>query len=180
MADFNKFLPILLKQEGYYSNAAGDTGGETWEGISRNNCPAWSGWLIVDSYRHLPDFPRNLRADTDLQAKVNAFYKTSQWDAIQGDLILNQSLANFIADWGINAGMSTPVKHLQEILSIAVDGKVGPHTLAAINGADWPDLFAKLQGARKQFYLDVVRAHPGNKQFLSNWLERTASFIYEA
>jgi len=178
MADFKLFWPILLRQEGYYANQAHDSGGETWEGIARNKYPAWSGWAIVDSYRQDPHFPSVLKLDLPLQAKVLSFYKLSQWDAIGADQIQNQSIANFLADWGVNAGLSVPIKHVQKILALDVDGKVGPQTLAAINFTSGPDLFKKLQGEREQFYIDVVTAHPEDKEFLSDWLSRNTSFKF--
>lgn len=179
MADFNIFFPILLQNEGYYSKDPDDTGGETWEGISRNNYPNWSGWVIVDSYKGHSDFPHVLRADENLANLVKAFYKPNFWDSIQGDNIVNQSIANFIADWGVNAGDSVPIRHTQELLEISVDGKVGPNTIEAINSATGPVFFTALQVARKQFYLELVAVKPTNKKFLSNWLERNASFSYK-
>ncbi len=178
MADFKLFWPILLKQEGYYSNAKNDSGRETWEGISRNNYPSWTGWSIIDSYKGKPNFPSILKLDIVLQSKVIAFYKTSQWDIIEGDLITNQSIANFIADWGVNSGMSVPVKHVQKTLGLNDDGKVGAHTITAINAADGQSLFNQLKQQRIDFYHAVVAAHPEDKEFLSNWLERTNSFTY--
>jgi lysozyme family protein len=178
MANFSIFFPILLKQEGYYANKPGDSGGETWEGIARNYYPAWSGWAIVDSYKSQPNFPTSLRADQNLANSVYAFYKSSQWDPLKGDSITNQSIANYIADWGVNAGLSTPVKHAQQIVGTTVDGKMGPATLAAINSADGATFFAALKAARIQFYHDVVTAHPEDRQFLSDWLARANYFTY--
>jgi lysozyme family protein len=178
MADFKTFEPILLQQEGFYSNKAKDSGGETWEGISRNNYPKWAGWAIVDSYKTNAAFPHILRTDPQLQNLVDAFYKCDEWDTMLGDQIANQSIANFLVDWEVNAGEGAPVRHAQEILGITADGQMGPHTLAAINGADGESLFYKLQGARKQFYLDVVAKNPQDKVFLDDWLQRNASFKF--
>jgi len=180
MADFNIFFPILMEQEGYYANDPQDSGGETWRGISRKNYPRWEGWPIVDNYKESPVFPKNMRSDKGLEEMVKKFYKVSQWDTLRGDEIANQSIANFIADWAVNAGRSVPVKHAQEILGVQQYGILGQQTLAAINSTDGPDFFKKLKAAREQFYFDVVAAHPQNKKFLSNWLERNASFEYTA
>lgn len=178
MADFKLSEPGILKQEGGYSNKPNDSGGETWEGISRNNYPKCKIWPIVDSYKNQATFPGCLRKDAALQALVDAFYKFSEWDTLMGDQINNQSIANFMVDWEVNAGAGAPVKHAQEILGVTVDGGMGPHTLAAINAADGPGFFAKMQAARFQFYHDVVAAHPEDREFLENWLSRNASFHY--
>ena len=179
MANFQIFWPILLNDEGFYANKPGDTGGETWEGISRNNYPNWVGWSIVDSHKGRPDFPHCLRADTTLQALVITFYENHFWEEMQGDAINNQSIANMIGDWGVNAGLSVPVKHTQIILGVDVVGVLGPKTLAAINGANQQDFFNKLKAARIQFYHDVVAAHTNDSQFLGDWLQRTNSITFQ-
>jgi lysozyme family protein len=180
MADFKLYWPLLVQNEGYYANVAGDSGGETYMGVSRVNYPNWQGWEIVDSYKGNPNFPHILRSDNTLTADVQVFYITTFWDVLQGDKINNQSIANFIADWGINAGLTIPVKHTQEILNVNNDGKVGPVTLAAINNADGQSLFTSLQTARIAFYNAVVAAHPSDSQFLADWVSRTNSFSYQA
>ena len=39
----------ILRAEGRYANLVGDTGGETYGGVSRNNHPNWSGWHPIDA-----------------------------------------------------------------------------------------------------------------------------------
>lgn len=177
MADFYNYFPILIKNEGYWSDNPADTGGCTYMGISQNNYPSWSGWSIIEGYKNSSFFPSVLRSDVELTGKVEAFYKASQWDVLSADQINSQSVANFLVDWYINAG-SPAVKHLQTILAVSVDGKIGPLTVSAINSADPESLFYKLQAARKQFYLDVASNNPNDKQFLSNWLSRNESFKF--
>jgi len=189
MADFKIFEPILLKQEGGYANKKNDSGGETWMGIARNYYPKWSGWTILDANKnHLPSndyagwkaFSIYLRTLPNLQILVDSFYKKTFWDQMQGDLIANQSIANFIGDWGVNAGLGVPIKHAQKILGLLQDGGLGPKTLAAINSVDGLSFFTKMKQERIQFYYDVIKAHPEDKQFLSGWLERTNYFKYQS
>ena len=187
MADFTLYWPILLRQEGYYADDSDDAGGETWEGIARNDYPAWSGWAIVDSYRPTGGFIDDkhanalLKPDAVLQAKVIQFYKSSQWDVLEADHISNQSIANFMVDWGVNGGLSTPVKHAQIVLGFpaaSIDGKMGPHTLAAINGAPGASFFASMIQERIDFYHAIVAHKPSQQKFLKTWLDRTNSFTY--
>lgn len=186
MADFNSFWPILSNNEGLWSNAEGDSGGATWRGISYNNYPGWSGWAVVESV--LPDFKHAtasqanpvLKGNADLQAKVLAFYKKSQWDVVLADQINNQSIADYICDWGVNAGFSVPVKKLQAILGLTVDGQFGPNTLNATNGADQADLFSKLHDSRVAFYKSLAAAKPNLAKFLNTWLTRCDSIKFSA
>jgi lysozyme family protein len=178
MASFVEFFPILIQQEGGYANQAADSGGETWEGISRNNYPKWQGWALVDAHKSKPDFPHSLHSDTALEAMVECFYKCNEWNEVKADQIQNQSIANYLVDWGVNAGMSVPVKHAQKILNLPQDGIVGPATLAGINGACGECFFNSMKGERIAFYQAVVQSHPEDHVFLSQWLSRANSFSF--
>jgi lysozyme family protein len=187
MAEFKLFEPILLSNEGFYSFVPGDSGGETWEGISRNNYPKWPGWAIIDSYKTNGVFASRQAANallkpvSALQTLVDTFYKCSEWDTMNADEINNQSIANFLVDWEVNSGEGAPIKHTQIILGIIPQVvNMGPKTLAGINANSTQEFFNQLQAARHQFYLDVVAAHPSDQQFLSNWLSRTSSFKFLA
>jgi len=179
MASYQLFEPILLKQEGFYAKKKNDSGGETWEGIARNKYPDWAGWAIVDSYKNNSDFPHVLRSDTALQVLVDHFYEVTFWNELEGDQIQNQSVANFMGDWGVNAGLSIPIKHAQLLIGVASDGKMGPLTLAALNAQDNAEFFSKLQQSRLVFYDAVVAAHPEDEEFMSDWITRTKSFTYK-
>lgn len=192
MADFKLFEPLLLAQEGGWCNKPGDKGGETWEGIAYNFYPKWAGWPIVFGIKASLNFPPTgwsnqevnylnaaLRADDALDALVDKFYECSEWDTINADQIQNQSIANFLVDWEVNCGEGAPIKHTQMILGISpIVINMGPKTLAGINGNSNQTFFGQLQAARVQYYHDVVANNPADEQFLSNWLERTASFQF--
>jgi lysozyme family protein len=191
MANFLLFFPTLEENEGFYANVPGDSGGETWIGISRNNYGSWSGFAIIDSYKINGVFPGNtykdrvayankvLKSDAKLMALVVDFYENTEWHTIDGDQIESDSVADFLGDWCVNAGFSTPIKHLQQIVGVTADGKFGPGTLAAVNGYDAQSVFNALKAARIAFYHAVVAAHPTDEQFLEQWLERTNSFQFK-
>lgn len=190
MANYDIFKPILYANEGGYCDKKGDSGGETWMGIARNYYPGFAGWRIIDeNILYLPKigkdsdrwkaFSKHLWTFPNLQVLVDSFYHSEFWDKMQGDKIANQSIANFIGDWGTNAGLTVPIKHCQRILNLTDDGKLGSKTVDAINLADGPTLFTNLKADRIRFYYDVVRNKPETKQFLNNWLSRTNSFNYK-
>ena len=186
MAQFSIFFPLLAHNEGGYvspeeAEKKHDSGGETYKGIARAKHPDWKGWGIIDSYKPQATFPRVLDNDHTLQDLILSFYKGEFWDVLSGDAILNQSIANFMADWGANAGPSVPIKHVQKVLGfegIDQDGKMGPKTLAALNVSSNADFFAKLKAERITFYRDVVEAHPEDAGFLDGWIARTNHFVY--
>lgn len=191
MASFLTAFPIVENNEGFYAHVPGDSGGETWIGIARNANPSWAGWPIVDSYKINGTWPgatyrdqvtyanKVLRPDATLQALVINFYENTEWHQIEGDSIQNDSIADFILDWGVNAGMTIPIKHLQQILGVDADGKIGPQTLQSLNASNQQNIFNALKAARIQFYHAVILAHPDYQKFLPEWLERTNSLVFK-
>lgn len=135
MANFEIALKKTLKKEGGYANIEGDTGGETYKGISRNNHPTWTGWLSIDQIKkaHPRGFKTILEHTPELQDKVKDFYKRNFWNQLHLDDLRNQELANQVFDMAVNAGIKTAVKLIQKTLSIPADGKLGPVTIAAIS-----------------------------------------------
>ena len=60
---------------------------------------------------------------------------------------------------------------------IAVDGQIGPATIAAINGHKSPrTLYKALNGLQFARYRDIVKARPEQEKFMRSWLSR----VYES
>lgn len=116
MANFLSSHRLVMVNEGGWNITAGDRGGETYKGISRNNFHAWSGWLIVDDYKKkFPDtFKPLLDHDQILQGKVLNFYRSNFWNTIQGDQIISQNTADSIYDSAVNMGPETAIKLVQD------------------------------------------------------------------
>lgn len=171
MANFDKFYPGLMASEGEYCHTEGDSGGETYKGIARVYNPNWSGWTIVDETKrtlglkgrvlpvNYPGLNKALRGKPGLAAVVKSFYKACYWDVLGLDLIKNQSLAEQMADHGVNAGTGRVGRMLQWCLwqlgvlpAKQVDGKIGRITLAAVSTADPQALFDTFSELRQACY----------------------------
>ena len=179
MADFGPAFKKLMITEGGYSNRPQDRGGETYAGISRKHWPDWAGWTHVDAWKIRGGHPRDLDADELLQHKVRAFYLNNFWDAICGEEIDHQRIAEELFDSGINCGMKTAVNWLQRSLhmvaaaQLRVDGALGPKTLAAINGCRWPgEVLKAMNGLQFLHYWNLVMKDPTQSIFLRGWLRR--------
>ena len=173
MADFKKLFPKILDSEGRsYENVPGDNGGATKMGI------IISEWK-VKGYDKNHDGKIN-EDDLKLINEDDAYkiYKADYWDTIQGDLINNQTIAEYICDWGVNCGILLSAKKTQTILGLVSDGKFGPKTITAINTANSKDLFNKLVESRANYYKAIVDNHPSQSKFLKGWLSRTNSFKF--
>ena len=168
MADFAKYYPTLVANEGYYANDPQDAGGETYMGVARTYWPQWQGWAIIDAYKAQKGWPRDtsrnpgkaqasliLRNNRQLPALVYEFYKARYWDKQHLSELQNQSIAEALADYGVNAGTGRITIALQYALSVTLglpvkqDGVLGPKTLAAANAAPQRALYDALIAQRK-------------------------------
>lgn len=172
MANFSKYFDTLIKHEGGYVNDPDDSGGPTKWGVT---LATW----IANGHDKNGDGVID-KEDVKLLTKEDAYgiAKRLYWNPIGGDHINNQSIAEFIFDWGYNSGTKTAIKQVQGLLSLTQDGIVGPKTLGAINNADQKELFENLQAHREQFFRNIVKRKPSQNKFLKGWLVRNNSFKY--
>jgi len=184
MAQFLQAFKITMGNEGGYSNNPNDRGGETYAGIARNYWPDWSGWSVVENTKS--QSPANLdaalRANSNLQAAIEAFYKTNFWDVISLDNLTSQQTANQLFDTAVNMGTGTAARFLQEGVNnlkpgtLAIDGAVGPHTITAANATNVESLYDQVIQLRKDRYLQIIAANPSQAQFEHSWFSRLTSF----
>lgn len=170
MADFTQYYPTLLANEGGYCHDVQDPGGETYKGIARAYHPKWAGWPTVDAVKARTSLatsvPRTswrtlskaLETEIALAPLVMNFYKASYWNPLSLDAVHSQCIAEQLADHGVNAGTSRPAKMLQYLLAaefgvtLAVDGQVGPRTIAALNATDQKTFYTRFVAMRRAFY----------------------------
>ncbi|PID27336.1 MAG: N-acetylmuramidase [Candidatus Cloacimonadota bacterium] len=177
MANFNIAIGITLIFEGGYVSNEIDSGGETYKGVSRNRNQDWSGWKNIDLKKSENGFPQNLEDDEDLQSKVYSLYKTNYWDKIRGDDIEDQSIANSIFDFGVNAGIGTSSKLAQTIVGTTPDGIIGPKSLEEINTIDERLFLCKFALGRTERYMSICKNNIKDKLFLFGWIRRTLNFV---
>lgn len=106
---------VILDIEGVRADDPRDPGGLTLWGVARNEHPEisdveWSAFTFADA---------------------QALRRASYWDACRC-VAMPWPLALAIYEDAINSGVTAAVRRLQRALGVVVDGKIGPHTLAAI------------------------------------------------
>lgn len=169
MANFQLAHPFVVKNEGGYVFNKSDTGGETYQGVSRNNFPNWQGWAIVDS--HKPLKRGDIIDSPELHDMLEKFYKQNFWDDCHLDSVKSQPFATYFYDFHVTAG-GNATKCLQRLLRLEPDGGFGPKTLAAVNNYSG-DLLTDFHIARKEYYRRIGTG--SNAQFLTGWLNRCNS-----
>lgn len=181
MATFETSFAKTSVHEGMYANNSLDRGGETYRGISRKFWPGWKGWKEVDLLRAQGKTGNAIRSKK-LDGLVDDFYKDNFWRPLGCDGIQSQIIADEMFDTGVNMGVKQAVRFLQEALvisglNISIDGRIGPKTLAATNGADTEILLRLLNILQGEKYLQIVRADPSQRLFLRGWLRRADSDV---
>lgn len=137
--NFQASLKKVLKHEGGWADHPKDPGGATMKGVT------------LGSFRKFvkPKATKDdLRKITDEQ--LSTVYRRNYWDAVLGGE-LPDGLDYAVFDFAVNSGPSRAVKHLQKILGVSQDGRVGPATLRAIEENNVFDLIERLCDSRMAF-----------------------------
>ena len=148
MTRFEKFIPIILKNEGVLSDDVNDKGGLTKYGISQRAYP-------------------NLDIRNLTKAQAEAIYKRDYFDKCKCDLIEEELLALHLFDFAVNAGVARAIKKLQSLMILYADGIIGKDTIEHANSAKWGNQFILL---RKNYYKQIATGR--NITFLKGWLNR--------
>jgi len=179
------YLDQVLLWEGGYVNDPDDSGGETCRGITIGalNTAKKQG-LIAQSVT-----VRSLMTDLESVRKIYSqnYYLKAKCDK------LPHPLAFAHLDFAINAGVGGKNKkgkaigagaNLQKVLialgsNIALDGSVGPKTLAALDNILTKKTALEItelyNNQREKYYRDLVVSKPTYKKYLNGWLNRLNS-----
>ena len=177
MADINLLAGKILKWEStLFTNNPGDLGGATKDGITFNTFSAWY------KEHHLGETPLHVPTVDDLKAltieEFTAILKEDFWDKCQGDLILDQQVANIIVDWFWGSGFAA-IGDVQKLVGISPTDFFGPQTLAAVNQQDPKTFTDQIVEARINFYKTIVANHPDQAKWLQGWINRANDYSYQ-
>ncbi len=193
MADFQAALDRTLKHEGGYADISGDTGGETYKGISRRWYPDWPGWSSIDDLKqtHSGTALNQVLAKSDsLAQSVLEFYKSVYWDPLRCAGIDSQAVANELFDTAVLMSKKWATRFLQRALNvlnqnqafypdITVDGRMGPGTLRTIkdclsvNGE--PLMMKIMDGLELARFINIMDKDPTQEKFARGWITHRIS-----
>lgn len=169
MASFEQAIGKTLLFEGGYSNRPNDSGGETYEGVSRMNFPNWEGWLDIDAAKGQTNFPNSLNSNANLHGKVVVFYRQNFWVE---DNVTDQDTGTKIFDLSVNVGKFHAFKIAQIASGVTADGVWGPKTEQAINAHPNGSLLPLIRIGAENYHRAIVQTHPEDAEFLAGWLRR--------
>jgi lysozyme family protein len=166
MYTFDEAFEISIGNEGGYVNDPDDAGGETKFGISK---------------RVYPDLDiNNLTLEDAKRLYYNDFWDTKACNMNR----LPSKVAIEVFDTGINMGMTTAFKMLQEALNLlnqmetkypdlVVDGIIGDMAIYIISKVEEHKLLKCLNGLQFCRYLSMVEHSHSREKFFASWIERT-------
>lgn len=158
---FRHAVEVVLRHEGGYVFDPRDSGGETKYGISKR------------FYPHLDI--ANLTREQAIE-----IYRRDWWERYEYGRIEHVEVAAKVMDLSVNMGPAAAHRLLQEALvflghQLAVDGILGPKTLAAANAEAPPRLLQVLRWKAAERYFSLAERRPENRAFLFGWLRRAYS-----
>ena len=136
---FKICIPRVLKHEGGFVNHKNDAGGATNKGIT------------IATFRRFIK-PKGTVADLKAMTTEQAIvvYKRQYWDAVSADM-LPVGVDHVVFDYAVNSGPSRAAKSLQKALGVAVDGRIGPQTIAAAKARPAADIVHAVCNERLAF-----------------------------
>jgi len=156
---FDEAVEFVGAKEGGFTSNPDDRGNWTGGRIGSGILKGTKYGISAMSY---PDL--DIRSLTWQQAK--SIYKTDFWDKYSVES-LPESIRLFFFDSSINHGVGGAIKILQDAAGVAVDGNMGPKTMAAAKKVT-PWDFAR---ARSDYFIEASKKG-NNIAFLKEWLRR--------
>ena len=156
--NFPQCFALVLKNEGGYVDNPKDPGGATNLGCTK---AVWEEWV---GHEVTKDDIRDLKPND-----VMPLYKAKYWDTIKGD-DLPEGVDYAVFDFAINSGPSRAAKALQSVLSVNVDGQIGPATLRALETSNPREVATAVCEARLAF----LQSLPTYDTFGKGWSKRVS------
>jgi lysozyme family protein len=176
-AQWYKILSFILKYEGGYANDPDDAGGETNRGITKATLASAYAQGLVDH-----NIVKNITREDASKIYAARYYLCYGYDKLPYELSL------VLTDTTVHGGRGGAAKVTQGALvsmglAIAVDGKWGPKTQAALEKAAAENPLRLAEAAlvkRKAYYDAIIAAKPTQEKFRNGWYNRLKALAAEA
>lgn len=164
MADVNAAIQYVLRQEdatmsGVITRAV--DGMRTRWGIDEHFHPELKNCLFYDSMGSIAA----LRV-------AESIYTKQYCEPLCIAEIPDQEIANKLLSLGVNCGVGTAAKMLQEALEVMGDGRIGPITLDALDRAEPGLILGRLRELAAEHYEELIRNNSSLAIYRTGWLRR--------
>jgi lysozyme family protein len=103
---------------------------------------------------------------------ARSIYDSSYCQPLCIEDIVNQDIANRVLSLGVNVGVVTAARLLQNAVSVAGDGRIGPLTLHALDLADPAKVLEDLRTEAVNYYERLIAEHPEFEVYRAGWMRR--------
>jgi lysozyme family protein len=165
----DKIISKIIDREGAFVHDPADRGGATNYGITQQTLSIWLGWdaSVADVRALTKDGARKI---------YRSLYVTEPGF----DQIADPPLRAQVIDTGVLHGTGFAIRALQDVLSVEVDGIIGPVTLKAVNiDGRLAGLRARFLGRRLHRIARIVQKDPSQLKYLTGWIDRASSVFIE-
>lgn len=166
MEIFDEAVEYVLENEGGYGWDPADSGGPTNYGITQSDLAAWRGTAVT------PQDVQNM-----LVSEAKAIYEARYWTPMGCDKMTQAAIATAVMDTGVLYGPGTSGRYAQEAAnatgaSLAVDGEIGPLTIAALNAISPKAFIQAFVGCIEARIKAIVANNPQDAKFQAGWQNR--------
>jgi|GEM_PF-530092 len=165
--NFAKSLSLVLAHEGEWSDHPKDPGGATMKGVT---LATFRSFVKPNATKE------DLRKITAEQ--IATVYRRHYWDATLGAK-LPDGVDYAVLDFAVSSGPARAAKHLQAVVGVAEDGKIGPATLSAIAAMPAHRIINDLCDRRLKFLKGIKKGEQW-KVFGKGWNRRVEGVRAEA
>lgn len=167
LASIDMAMPYLLVDEGGYTV---DDGGPTMWGIVESDVAIYRG---VPLSTITASVMRNLTV-----AEATAIYKIQYWDAMSMGKLSNQAIATAIFDMGVNFGIRVGSQLAQSAAGVAVDGKIGPVSIAKFNSLTAKQFIDAFEADVLNHYRAIDNGnHAKYDRYMAGWTNRAKRLL---
>lgn len=156
----------LIKAEGGLVNDPADAGGITNHGITKATLEEYLGHTVTDQEI------ANLTDDDAAAIYTHLFVEKTRFGEITDPV-----LQELVVDCAVLHGRPTAARWLQQAVGVAVDGLVGPGTLATVNAARPLQVYLRICAIRWRAIAAIVVEKPSQITFLEGWCNRGSHFL---
>ncbi len=183
MANYKHIINFIKKAEGGLSKDTNDSASANpvpdGSGYHTNKGITWTTWSNI--FGTTADSIKRFYAMSD--DDWGLVFKPHFWDAILGDKINSQKVADCIVDFVWGSGKHYPELDVQDVLNhffaqhLTEDGSFGDATIASINSVNEDDLFNDIIQKHESFYETLVAKNPNDAKFLGGWKNRLNNIV---
>jgi lysozyme family protein len=172
MTAFEHAFALVVGHEGGFDATKADPGNWTGGAVGQGELRGTKFGISAAAFPTL-DIANLTLAD------AQAIYKRDYWDRVSADA-LPPPLALLVFDAAVNTGVGRAARWLQGAVGVAVDGQIGPATLAALKASVAKSGGAALCAEFMAQRLTFMAALPTWRVFGLGWARRLCALPYES